>query len=551
MIALARVDLPDPFGPISAWNSPERTWRSTPRRMDFSPALTCRLRISRSAMVSLRERKVFVGLRELDELAQRGALEGADDPHLHARPHQLGGAVALVGAVRAQHTGVVLVGDEALHGSNRALEREHHRVHRDLLGGAGEHVAAVGAARGLDQLGLLQQRRDPLEVGERQVLGRRHRLERHRSGRRSQPQLDQQTYPVLRLGGEDHRGTNPTSGVGVASDPAGSCYSYASAVSTSIRAARRAGMIAASMPAPIATTTNAISEPTGTANVIPSAANTRASRAAMPSPAAMPIAAPRTAVMMLSWRIIRRTCRRVMPTARSMPISRVRSNVESTSVLTMPNRDTMTVRASRIMKTASSSSMPFVMSLMNPSLETTCASGNLASARSSAAAFVVVTNDSRSRCASKARSNAGRVTVIGPRPSESSTGDFSIPRTISGSLTPFAEVTVMRSPTSVPCSFAQPSSTTAPSAPRPERTRLEPSSHSKSNTLAIVAASTPLTISVLPATRPPSWRSALIALTPGAWAAVRAMSGSIGEKPSCAVITCEAAMRSFSVPLVS
>ena len=52
MIALARVDLPDPFGPISAWNSPERTCRSTPRRMDFSPALTCRLRISRSAMVS-------------------------------------------------------------------------------------------------------------------------------------------------------------------------------------------------------------------------------------------------------------------------------------------------------------------------------------------------------------------------------------------------------------------------------------------------------------------------------------------------------------------
>src|SRR3954471_11818025 len=285
MITLASVDLPDPFGPISAWNSPERTWRSTPRRMDFSPALTCRLRISRSAMVSLRERKVFVGLRELDELAQRGALEGADDPHLHARPHQLGGAVALVGAVRAQHTGVVLVGDEALHGSDRALEGEHHLVHRDLLGGAGEHVAAVGAARGLDQLGLLQQRRDPLEVGERQVLGRRHRLERHRSGRQSQPQLDQQTYPVLRLGGEDHRGTNPTSGVGVASDPAGSCYSYASAVRTSIRAARRAGMIAASMPAPIAITTNAISEPTGIANVIPSSANTLASRAAMPRPA--------------------------------------------------------------------------------------------------------------------------------------------------------------------------------------------------------------------------------------------------------------------------
>ena len=90
----------------------------------------------------------------------------------------------------------------------------------------------------------------------------------------------------------------------------------------------------------------------------------------------MPIAAPSSAVMMLSWRIIRRTCRRVMPTARSMPSSRVRSKVESTSVLTIPNRDTITASASSTMKMASSESMPAVMSLMNPSLETTCASGN-------------------------------------------------------------------------------------------------------------------------------------------------------------------------------
>ena len=42
--------------------------------------------------------------------------------------------------------------------------------------------------------------------------------------------------------------------------------------------------------------------------------------------------------MTLSWRIIRRAWRRVMPIARSMPSSRVRSKTESTSVLTMPNR---------------------------------------------------------------------------------------------------------------------------------------------------------------------------------------------------------------------
>src|SRR5215217_1587018 len=182
MIALARVDLPEPLGPMSAWNSPERTCRSTPRRMDFSPALTCRLRISRSAMVSLSQRKRSVGLGELDELGQRGALQGADDPHLHARPHQLGGTVGLVGAVRAGHARVLLVDDEALHGSDRALEREHHRVHRDLLRRAAQDVAPVRAAGGGHEAGLLEQRRDALEVGERQILGRRHRLQRDGPG---------------------------------------------------------------------------------------------------------------------------------------------------------------------------------------------------------------------------------------------------------------------------------------------------------------------------------------------------------------------------------
>ena len=52
MIALASVDLPEPFGPISAWISPERTCRSTPLRICLSPAVTCRFLISRSAMVS-------------------------------------------------------------------------------------------------------------------------------------------------------------------------------------------------------------------------------------------------------------------------------------------------------------------------------------------------------------------------------------------------------------------------------------------------------------------------------------------------------------------
>ena len=59
------------------------------------------------------------------------------------------------------------------------------------------------------------------------------------------------------------------------------------------------------------------------------------------TPTGIPSAAPIRAVMMLSWRIIRRSWRRVIPTARSIPSSRVRSNTVSTSVLTIPNRLTM------------------------------------------------------------------------------------------------------------------------------------------------------------------------------------------------------------------
>ena len=58
----------------------------------------------------------------------------------------------------------------------------------------------------------------------------------------------------------------------------------------------------------------------------------------------MPRAAPISAVMIASRRTMRRVCLRVSPTARSMPISRVRSKTASASVLTIPNRLTSTDR---------------------------------------------------------------------------------------------------------------------------------------------------------------------------------------------------------------
>src|SRR3954447_3278168 len=93
MIAFASVDLPDPLGPISAWNSPARTCRSTPLRICFSAAVTCRFLIWSSAMYPLRGGYGSFGDGaglELDELGQRRALQGLDDAHLHARPQQLG-----------------------------------------------------------------------------------------------------------------------------------------------------------------------------------------------------------------------------------------------------------------------------------------------------------------------------------------------------------------------------------------------------------------------------------------------------------------------------
>ncbi len=75
--------------------------------------------------------------------------------------------------------------------------------------------------------------------------------------------------------------------------------------------------------------------------------STRATRSApSTTPRTIPSTPPISAVMTLSWRIMRRTWRRVIPIARSMPSSRVRSNTVRTSVFTIPNRLTITDSAS-------------------------------------------------------------------------------------------------------------------------------------------------------------------------------------------------------------
>src|SRR3954447_10905977 len=108
MIALARVDLPEPFGPISAWMLPLSTSRLTPLRICLPSAVTCRLRISSSAnsyswsVGSCLRRGDRGGLwgglgcvmvvGELDQLGEGGAGEGPGHPALNPRPEKLRGA---------------------------------------------------------------------------------------------------------------------------------------------------------------------------------------------------------------------------------------------------------------------------------------------------------------------------------------------------------------------------------------------------------------------------------------------------------------------------
>ena len=66
-----------------------------------------------------------------------------------------------------------------------------------------------------------------------------------------------------------------------------------------------------------------------------------------PVPMMIPMMAPKMARITDSDRIMARTWRRFMPTARSRPISWVRSNTESMRVLTIPISAMSTARASR------------------------------------------------------------------------------------------------------------------------------------------------------------------------------------------------------------
>ena len=126
----------------------------------------------------------------------------------------------------------------------------------------------------------------------------------------------------------------------------------------------------------------------------------------------------------------------------------------------MPNRLTITASASSTHRIARIIPIQAVCPSMNSALVCALAFGK---ARSACVASWSA-NVSRLRSCSKVASKAACETVIGPRPSTSSTGDFSMPDTVRSSVLPLSDVIESVLPTFRPCSVAKPSSIRAPSA---------------------------------------------------------------------------------------
>src|SRR3954447_22931047 len=167
-------------------------------------------------------------------------------------------------------------------------------------------------------------------------------------------------------------------------------YSVVTARSTSTLEARRAGGIEATTPAIAARMKNVISDPTGSTNTKPSSASGRETISENTMPRTVPRIAPMPAVMTDSIVTIRRTCQRDMPTARSLPSSRVRSCTDSASVLTMPSRATIADRASSAKTSPSSWLTASACLSLNWSIVRASVCGNAISAASACLASLSV-----------------------------------------------------------------------------------------------------------------------------------------------------------------
>src|SRR3954471_19900186 len=167
-IEYARVDLPDPLGPMIAWVSPERTVRSTPRRISLvsspSPTVTCRSRISRTDNFSLlavgRDGETAVALG-VDQHVISLHADRVDGDRLGGR--QVGG---LAGAqVEARPVQPALDGGGALELLDVALGERHLGVRAQVLDGVDLTLEADDGDVDVGELD--PERTGLLDVGER------------------------------------------------------------------------------------------------------------------------------------------------------------------------------------------------------------------------------------------------------------------------------------------------------------------------------------------------------------------------------------------------
>src|SRR3712207_7705532 len=166
-IEYARVDLPDSFGPMIAGVSPDRTVRSTPRRISLasspSPTETCRSRISSTdtclLSLSVADRRV-----DVDEHVVAVHADRVDGHRLGGR--QVGGAAA--GQVEARPVQPALDGRGALELLHVALRQRHLGVRADVVDG--EHLALEADDGDRLRAGAVEldaQRAGVLDVGQR------------------------------------------------------------------------------------------------------------------------------------------------------------------------------------------------------------------------------------------------------------------------------------------------------------------------------------------------------------------------------------------------
>ena len=170
MIVLASVDLPEPFGPISAWVSPLPTFEvDAVEDLELLRADVQVLDLQAHAGVFFL--CGFGAVRLGPARSERDVFEGADDGALDAGPQELRGAGSL-GRGLAGADGVAIPSTPAVMHSIGAMcpRAPHHLGHVMCPPGARQRVAAVRRARLVDELGAAKALHQVLEIGERQAL---------------------------------------------------------------------------------------------------------------------------------------------------------------------------------------------------------------------------------------------------------------------------------------------------------------------------------------------------------------------------------------------